>query len=1616
MAKILGLDLGTNSIGWAVVDDSNNKIIDAGVRIFPEGVKSDTIGKGDKEESKNAKRRTSRQTRRGFYRKRLRKIKLLRTLINFNMCPLKHEELDVWSKWDKIKKKEGRMAPELFLPDNHPYCFWLKQNPYELRNKALSEDLTLYEFGRVLYHLIQRRGFLSNRKGKDDGKIYKGKDGVKGIDDTQKEIHNSTLGKYLFDILPKEGEPFKIIQDENGNELRVRSRYTLRDMYISEFEAIWNRQAPHLGLENIDYLNEKKILLKGGLKNKRNNSKIEHLKKSKGIDNVEIIEIKDELSNSDKEKFILKVISKIPLKEYLGGRIEKDEEENIRFKSNESVLFWQRPLRSQKKSLAKCRFEPDLRDDNGKFIQKGKTPCHLSHPLFEEYRAYGYINNIEYGKKQKLEETQREQVLELIISKDSNFKFTDIKKKLKLEYETFNFDDDAPVNGNYTTKHLNSLFPKEIIEKEYVINVNNIDVVEYGYERIWHLFHYCDDNDVLIEKLQKEYGLEEKNIEKVSKVNLKEGYSNVSLKAIKNILPYLKEGKRLSDAVILGGVRNAFGKKWELYKEDHEELEKDILKINQDKSNKEGEAIEKIKHYLIENKYGFAENDLRFKKLYHHSQEVIEVKQKDKIEDIDNLRNPIVQQGVNEVKRLVNELIDTQGKFDQIRVELGRDLKNNKTKRQELTYKISQNTAKNENAKQLLTEYALRHSRENTQKVLLYQELQERGTIAVCPYTNKTINISDVLGGANKIQIEHIIPKSISLDDSFANKTLCDAKFNGLKGERTPYEFYQINKDVNLWGGAKTWEEIERRVFTVLPYPKAKRFTSKTKFDKNDFIERQLNDTRYISKKTAEILSQVCSDVRVMPGSLTAELRRLWGLNNILQPAFTIDIPNLHIDENKHIPHYVVLDKDKNPIASQRIYYSKPELEPNETTLYGNVDKGVFKSKEQYIKFQVDTPDLVNGAYWAKLLLSNPKSIVRVFKEKPETTEDEIVVRGKIEKEKFKHEGLNIINAQGKDNGTYWAKLAVEKKEFKKPIKEDQPKKNGKQILLFGEVKEGVFSSYVYQCDAEKVEDGKYWLILDIDFEKVDFEKALNDKPTVTENQIVIQGITNDDNVFVSDMDNQHQFTMNEGKGKYYVLFDIISEVNDFYPVKTEIPKIDEGQTLVEGTVWVDKYSGEIKFDPKKNREDHRHHAIDALVIALTKETYFQKLSKHNASSENKKRGIEYDNDQLDFAEPWNGFHTDAQKTINSILISHKQNRNILTKITKKITKNGKTYKSEGMAVRGQLHEETLYGKNSLCNNDEVIQRVPISKLKYAPTKGQAVYITDIIDLNIRKIVLQTVIDKFKYILKKYLDNDTEDEEFKLIKKKYSKEKVQDALIKLSDINTLELNLKSITKKTDIEKKQKDINKLKTSITKIVEEILQEETFFMPNEGKRQKRMNKFNSEDLRNPVPIKKVRIKKVLSKNERVNSRIEQYVNPGNNHHVLLFENENKDLKDDIVTFWEVIGRAKENNDIVKLPEPKKGEPLPKLINISFQENDMFIMGLEDEVLRDNRNNFEFLSKYLYRVQNISKMNYSFRHHLASIVTKDEEKIHIQSIGSWIKHNPIKVNISATGKINFE
>lgn len=1535
MAKILGLDLGTNSIGWAVVDDEKHEILGMGSRIFPEGVKADTIGKGDKEESKNASRRNNRQQRRQYYRKRLRKIKLLRTLIDLKMCPLTHLELNAWSKWDKKKGKAGRKAPCSKACEE-----WHRQNPYYLRNKALNEDLTRFEMGRVLYHLIQRRGFLSNRKGKDDGAIYKGKPGMIGITDTLKQISEKTLGSFLNSISPKEGKPFKLNTDENGNELRVRARYTLRDMYVEEFEQIWNRQSKVLGLDCENATKTKIQFLKGNLTNNRNQKKIERLKEKYGDENIKIEKLKDGISG----KVLYKVTTSVsvPLKTFLGGEIRHDEDGNLKHKSQESVLFWQRPLRSQKGLLAKCRFEPDVKKD-GKYFQKGKTPCHLSHPLYEEFRAYQFINNIEYGRKQKLDENQRLQVVELINSKDNNFNFSEIPKKLKMEYEKWNYGEDQKVTGNYTTKHLSSLFSDEIWQKNK--------------EEIWHCFHFFEDNDNLMEKLKNDFGLAEKDLEKVESVNLKEGYSNVSLKAIKNILPYLQTGLQMSDATILGGVRNAFGNRWQYFTDSHVQMEQDILKINHERNNKEGEAIENIKNHLSDpnNKFGFSKDDKSFIKLYHHSQEIEEKEIREKLEPVENLRNPIVQQGINETRRLVNQLIDEYGKFDRIQVELGREIKNSKQGRQEQTKRIYENTAKNDEARKLLTEYGLKHDRDNIQKVLLYKEMQEKGVVTVCPYTNKSININDVLGRENKIQIEHVIPKSVSLDDGFANKTLCDSTFNGLKGNLTPYQFYLKNGDSKLWGGATSWEDVEQRAYRLLPYPKAKRFTSKIKVEdadvKSSFIERQLNDMRYISRKTKEVMSQVCKDVRVLPGGLTAELRHLWGLNNILQPIMDLDIKVDDIQENKVYPHYVVLDENSKAVLTTPIYNPKPQLVNNETTIAGKVDKGIFKTTEKYVKLSVETPDLTNGDYWLKLKLSEPKKIIRIFKEKPITTENEIVLRGKIERERFKNDGIGSVNAKGFENGTYWAKFSVTKKRFEVPEKEKQPRKSGKQVLLFGEVKEGLFKSFIYECETNEV-DGKYWLLLDIDTESTSFERAINEKPEVSIDKIIIEGSVNDEGIFVSEIDAEHQFKISEKQGKYWVVFNILNELTEFSSIENPKPILEDKQTLMEGSIWVDKYTGEIKFDPKKNRDDHRHHAIDALVIALSKQSYFQQLSAYNAAREAKKKLNPFDKEQLNFPEPWNGFHTAAKKEAEKLLVSHKQNRKVLTEVRKKITKNGKTFTSVGNAIRGQLHKENVYGQ----------RQAPFETSKGYHIRKKVVDLKDnqldkIVDLEIRKIVINA--------------------------------RKEEAVIK-KQIEALDKQIKKV--RTDEEESE-----LKAQIRELRGQIYLLYT------------LKNKNGE----PVPIKKVRIREKMSNAEKLKS-VNQYVNPRNNHHVLIYKKHNGELEKDVVSFWTAVERMKQKVDSYQLPEDGL-----EIIE-TFQENDMFLLFLEEGRDIDTLDQNEIYN-HLFKVQKIAGADYfmeiCFRRHTDSKVSTEADYVYIKGFGDgktgWNRFNPIKVKITPTGKI---
>lgn len=1538
MNKILGLDLGTNSIGWAVVD-KENKTIDSGSRIFPMGVVEKTLGTGDKEESKNATRRKNRQTRRGIYRHRLRRIKLLEALIEFKMCPLSLEDLKQWKHYDKKKGQAGKL-----FPSTEEFRNWIKLNPYQLRAKALEENISLQELGRIYYHFIQRRGFLSSRKGTEEGAIYSGNDKMTGIEETQKKIQDTTLGNYLNSILPKGNEPFEEITDEEGNELRARGRYTLRDMYIAEFEKIWNIQAEQLGLNKLEKEVTHKRTISGSIYSNRNKKKIENLYKTKGKENVKI--------NGNR----LEVTERIPLKEYLGGNIYYDENKKLKHKSTESVLFYQRPLRSQKALLSKCSIEGREFFDkkNKRWRAVGPTPCPVSHPEFEEFRALQYINNIQYGAGKRLDDTQRATVLNLFNTKDS-FKIDAIKKALKLNYETFNYADDTKVAGNKTISTLRKLF--------------KADVWESNKEEIWHCFHFYEDVDLLIKKLNKDFGLKELKFEQARKVKLKDDYSSVSLKAIRNITPFLKKGYKYNDAVILGGVRNAFRTvvngesvdRWDNFQTEHKKLEDDILKINHDKKNKEGEAIKRIQQYLIDNKYGFEENDKSFNRLYHHSQEIKQRELNDKLSEVENLRNPVVQQTLNELRRLVNLLLQKYGKFDEIKVELGRELKAGKQNRLEATYRNNENNKKNEEARSKLSEYSLRHTRENIQRYLLWKELEEKGGTASCPYTGKTIRISDVLGRNNTFQIEHIFPHSVSLDDGFGNKTLCESNFNRKKGNLTPYQFYQKNNDRKLWGGASSWEEIRDRAYKLLPYHKAKKFTAKGIDENKDrFVESQLNDTRYMSKKAKEILSEICKKDKIIPlaGGVTSELRHLWGLNNILQPVKLLDSDKQKVTNTKRQKHWVVFNKKEEIIDFVPKFNEKPELKNNQTTYSGKLD-----SKGQFTSFYFSGTQKYNdlkgkefeGKYWKVLDLDeNPSELVRIFTERPETNGDEIVLKGSVARKKFSNDNLEGNVVAQEDDGSYWAKFKIKKKQFIEAKPKEQPKKKKGQILLYGEINDAVFKSYIYECQTNEGE-GKYWALIDLNTQDVEFSTTKNPRPETDDNTIRIRGTVNEVGIFSSDVDKEHFFNTNSPKGKYWAVFTIKKEYDELYPQTNPAPKLNKGEKLTEGDIWLDKYTNEIKFDPKKNRDDHRHHAIDAITIAMTDRNIINELSAYNAQKSDKKRGKDT---KPDFPKPWDSFKTDVEKAAKGILISQKQNNRVLTRINKVIHKNGDKFISKGYAVAGQLHKESVFGKRKAPNDKEHFYHIRKS-VESLTTEKQ---LQKIVDPVVRNIVIKA----------RKQEENIKKEIAALVKQKKKANEAEEKHIE-----------------TQISGKEKEIRMLYT----------------LPNK----------NGER----VPIKKVRIKETIGNatllkgrktfSEKQNEFVEfnQYVNPRNNHHVAIYENEKGDLVEEIVTLWETVERRKNN-----LPVIDKSKPRHKFVT-SMQINDMFLLGLHEDELDWDNLDYILLNKHLYRVQKLSSSYYTFRHHLASTINNKEQGLNIQSFIAWEKYNPIKVNIDELGQI---
>jgi len=403
---------------------------------------------------------------------------------------------------------------------------------------------------------------------------------------------------------------------------------------------------------------------------------------------------------------------------------------------------------------------------------------------------------------------------------------------------------------------------------------------------------------------------------------LRDGYANLSRKAIINILPFLKLGYTYDVAVVLGGIKSAFGSEWQNLEEERKQFLLDNV-LNIVRSKIKGGFIDELKDFLVQE---FKLSAKQLKKLYHHSANITEQKILEKLPygtkadlEIQEIRNPIVITAIFELRRLINEIIERYGKPDEIKIELARDLKISKTKRAEIGREQKRLENENDRVKKMLNEIGQVISHDNILKYKLWEECNN-----ICPYTGTKISESQLFSA--DIQIEHINPWSRSLNDSFMNKTLCLASENIFKGNKTPYEFYFKEQ------GEKKWEEVKARALSCFKnkknypnaYSKFKQFVKKEY--ESDFISRQLNDTRYISREAKKYLSKICENVMVAPGQMTANLRQKWGLNSILNDENT-----KRRDDHRHhaIDALVMACSTKghlNELSRWNRYNRKPEL------------------------------------------------------------------------------------------------------------------------------------------------------------------------------------------------------------------------------------------------------------------------------------------------------------------------------------------------------------------------------------------------------------------------------------------------------------------------------------------------------------------------------------------------------------------------------------------------------------------------------------------------------------------------------------------------------------------
>ncbi|MEQ9146612.1 MAG: type II CRISPR RNA-guided endonuclease Cas9 [Parvibaculaceae bacterium] len=497
------------------------------------------------------------------------------------------------------------------------------------------------------------------------------------------------------------------------------------------------------------------------------------------------------------------------------------------------IMFYQRPLRAPQ--VGKCVLDPaKLVDDEDGFRLA------RAHPLSQQFRIWQEVRNLtvgETGEAQRPLSKEDGDRIGLTLQQSGKVTFDKMRKLLELPDTTrFNLESERrkELLGDETAHRLSGRKYFGKVWRGFTLD-RQIEIVERLLSE--------QDEGVLVDWLQHETGVDQDLAASIADAPLPEGYGRLGRRAISAILPFMKDqGLKYHEAAEAAGYDHA--------------------------KQPTGEILDRLPYYgewLQEQLLGTGDprdrNEIRWGRF----------------------PNPTVHIGLGQIRRVVNALIRRYGPPDQIVVELARELKNSPQEKKRIESEQKENQKKNDRRRAEIQ--AARHTPNggNLLRMRLWEELNPADPMERrCPFTGEVISIKRLF--SPEVEVEHLIPFQVSWDDSPANKTLCLRDANRAKGKKTPHTAFGHSPTIN--GRVYNWDEISVRAAN-LPKNKRWRFEpdAEVRFaEMGGFLARQLMETSWLARLTKQYLSSVTdpNQVWVIPGRLTAMIRRKWGLNSLL--------------------------------------------------------------------------------------------------------------------------------------------------------------------------------------------------------------------------------------------------------------------------------------------------------------------------------------------------------------------------------------------------------------------------------------------------------------------------------------------------------------------------------------------------------------------------------------------------------------------------------------------------------------------------------------------------------------------------------------------------------------